>query len=473
MRRYKRSLRLAIVCVMVMELIPVLPTAAQGLGPPAKQCATQNVPEKGGPVTVCLSVDHTHVPEGTTETVSATSTAPDGDHLVLKDQTAAEEHPGTVTGPNYCTNSSSCSDRVSITNGQVDYPDHPQGGPFSTSTNTHIFQAVWAWSYGERTTVRPPTISVTWEGAASGVTPPANPGNGGQRAPSVRLSLDSPQPAGTKVTANGTGFNPGEQGQIQWYWSPGEPGGGRISILATYTADSNGSFSVPFTIPKDAPPGRYLVVYQSRNNLNQPFDVSSQSEGTQPGTGTPKVPHFLTLPFPSDPAMKIQQGWTSAFEPNHHAIDYIKGTLDESRDWQSFPVLAAADGDAACGALASDRSSKCVKGEGNRVLITHHVNGQKYYTYYGHLKSIASKILIGNRDTPITIHRGQVIGTAGDTGTNPGWVHLHFGLTTPNFGWIGPYDISSTRNKYPDPNGTDGLRSGSNNYWTTNPPSSP
>src|SRR5690349_1073427 len=71
------------------------------------------------------------------------------------------------------------------------------------------------------------------------------------------------------------------------------------------------------------------------------------------------LPQFLTLPF-DDSSIKLQQGWLYLKDPGpgrrlcprtnpdypycHYGIDYIKGTLDQSRTWQSFKVTAAAEG---------------------------------------------------------------------------------------------------------------------------------
>ena len=55
---------------------------------------------------------------------------------------------------------------------------------------------------------------------------------------------------------------------------------------------------------------------------------------------------FLTLPF-KDPDIKIQEGWIYTWDPDpdaHKGIDYIKGDVDDSNTWQSFDVVAAADG---------------------------------------------------------------------------------------------------------------------------------
>ena len=193
---------------------------------------------------------------------------------------------------------------------------------------------------------------------------------------------------------------------------------------------------------------------------------------------------FLTLPFPADTNMNIQQGWYySSPSPYpacpirsndlrlHCGIDYIDGTIDKSSTWQHFAVVAAADGEA-CAEVASNPRGNCVWGEGNRVLIKHDLgNGVILYTYYGHLNWIAPWIPIGNRNNTVHVTQGSQIGTSGDTGTTPGWVHLHFALTPPDFTWLDVYGLYTTREHYPDPNGTNGLTSAPNNYWTNNPPS--
>jgi hypothetical protein len=113
----------------------------------------------------------------------------------------------------------------------------------------------------------------------------------------------------------------------------------------------------------------------------------------------------------------------------------------------------------------------CVAGYGKRVLIRHEVEGQVYYTYYGHLESIAGDIPVGSRGNTIWVERGQVIGYAGNTGTGGGAPHLHFGLATTGFGWLDPYDLWTTHEVYPDTNNTNGRYAGPNHFWTTNPPS--
>jgi len=178
---------------------------------------------------------------------------------------------------------------------------------------------------------------------------------------------------------------------------------------------------------------------------------------------------FLTLPFRDPEDKQIQQGmyWTGCCHPAYHGgTDYIQGTLDESSTWRSFPVYAAADG-MACSQLASTQKG-CISGNGNRVLIKHRVHGVVFYTYYGHLRSIVSRIPIGGARVPVK--RGQLLGWSGHTGDPCCVVHLHFQLLTADWRTIDPYGINSTREAYPDPAGLNGLHVGSPSYWLSDPP---
>ncbi|NJP04313.1 MAG: M23 family metallopeptidase [Chloroflexaceae bacterium] len=238
------------------------------------------------------------------------------------------------------------------------------------------------------------------------------------------------------------------------------------------------------------------------------------------------APKFMTLPFPADPRIQLLQGWYYDSKGLHQGVDFFR--IDEQGRFTGFPILAVADG-YACGqrdyvappsgipmptmesdntaenrprpgepwaddprigsestaaptpspTVASDLAEQrnravggtCVSGFGDRVLIRHDIDGQTYYTYYGHLETIAAKIPIGSRGNTIAVKRGEVIGYAGNTGTGGGAPHLHFGLATPSFGWIDPYDIWTTHEVYPNTTGDNGRYAGPRNFWTTNPPS--
>lgn len=187
------------------------------------------------------------------------------------------------------------------------------------------------------------------------------------------------------------------------------------------------------------------------------------------------IPKFMTLPFAADPYMVLLQGWFYDSGGLQSGIDYFR--YDENERFTSFPILAAADG-YACGQWDPNvgfvhTGGGCVAGYGHRVLIRHEVEGHTYYTYYGHLETIDSAIPLGDRSDTAFVERGQFLGYAGNTGTGGSPIHLHFGIFDEYLGWYDPYDIRATHEVYPDPNRTNRLRSGFNDFWMTNPPSYP
>lgn len=221
------------------------------------------------------------------------------------------------------------------------------------------------------------------------------------------------------------------------------------------------------TVPPDAP----LDVDSSQIQAGEP-DEPDDTEGLpdiqcddfQPLSNSPR---FMSLPFPLEPGMEILSGWhyTGINHP-HCGIDFARIV---GEDFIEFPVLAVADG-FACAEDGSSNGGGCVTGFGGRVLIRHEVGGRTLYTYYGHLDRIHSDIPLGNRNVTVPVERGQVIGYASNTGTNGGVIHLHFGLARPSFGWMDPYDIWRRREHYPHPIRPNGLLSGANHFWRTNPP---
>jgi hypothetical protein len=178
---------------------------------------------------------------------------------------------------------------------------------------------------------------------------------------------------------------------------------------------------------------------------------------------------FLTLPFHSPSTKKIQEGfyWTGCCHvPLHGGIDYIQGKLDRSATWKSFPVYAAASG-MACAQVAS-RQKGCISGVGNRVLIRHKVNGKVFYTYYGHFKTMVSRIPRGS--SKVFVHRGELLGYSGYSGDPCCVTHLHLQLMTGSWKTIDPYGIYGYRSRYPNPAGTNGKRNGHPSYWKNDPP---
>jgi murein DD-endopeptidase MepM/ murein hydrolase activator NlpD len=164
---------------------------------------------------------------------------------------------------------------------------------------------------------------------------------------------------------------------------------------------------------------------------------------------------FLTLPF-NDPGILVNQGWVYSWGSQHYGLDYVLGGPEISK-LQKFDVVASADG-YACG--------NCTSRQGNAVWIKHDVDGQTYYTYYGHLDSIESDIPVGNQRNTLFVKRGQKIGVAGSTGATT--IHLHFQVNRPS-GPVDPYDLWSTSEPYMP--GCTTCEMGADNLWTTNPPS--
>jgi len=167
----------------------------------------------------------------------------------------------------------------------------------------------------------------------------------------------------------------------------------------------------------------------------------------QPASGTlasTPVP-FLTLPFEPNAGMAILSGWYYSSSGGFHGgIDYINGSVNNLSSWKTFPVIASADGEA-CG--------NCSSRQGNAVWVKHNVNGATYYTYYGHLASIASGIPLGSQSRTVKVKRGQVLGMAGDTGAGRGILHLHYGLYNASSQPQDPYSIGKLRQYYPAPTG--------------------
>ena len=144
--------------------------------------------------------------------------------------------------------------------------------------------------------------------------------------------------------------------------------------------------------------------------------------------------------------------------------------MDQASTWQSFAVLAAADGKA----MVSSGG-----GYGDFVLIWHpeqDEKGRHYFTLYSHLASTEPHI-IQRADrfaqdytnwTPVK--RGDQIGIAGATGVNnTTWIHLHFEVNQGAYAQnkLDPYDIYKTRDYYPQ--GHHYTRCGPNSLWLNDP----
>ncbi len=208
------------------------------------------------------------------------------------------------------------------------------------------------------------------------------------------------------------------------------------------------------------------ITDSSGNTSRHNADIIAYPESSQ---------RFLTPPY-KDAEIKVQQGWTSSRDPDHQGIDYIKGPIDNAGTidkplWQTFNVVAAADGIARQGIEAS--GSKYVK-----ILHPQKApSGKNYCTYYGHLDTISDKI---KPNICVPVKRGEFIGEAGATGVpyppgDPPWIHLHFTVLADNFpNCVDPYDIYNTREHYP--RGTEDTECiihtncGQDRLWITDPP---
>jgi hypothetical protein len=106
---------------------------------------------------------------------------------------------------------------------------------------------------------------------------------------------------------------------------------------------------------------------------------------------------FLTLPFLLQPNMRVVQGWIYVWGGAHFGIDYVNGDMDNPYSWETFDVIAAADGEAC---------ANCVDGPGNKVWIKHRAGNKVYYTYYGHLASIEPGIPYSRGASTVKVTRG-------------------------------------------------------------------
>jgi hypothetical protein len=130
--------------------------------------------------------------------------------------------------------------------------------------------------------VAAPPLAGTALGQAATNTPTATtatntPAPGGTATttpvPGAGLSTSPSQAAaGTSVTANGTGFQPGETVNVSFNGNQ----------VGTPTADSSGNFSQGFTVPSNLAPGNYGLVatgQRSGKTANASFTVSTAAAG--------------------------------------------------------------------------------------------------------------------------------------------------------------------------------------------------
>jgi len=187
---------------------------------------------------------------------------------------------------------------------------------------------------------------------------------------------------------------------------------------------------------------------------------------------------FLTLPF-RDQSVQVQQAWHYTPGGTLHkplgAIDFVKGVIDNSATWESFEVVAAADGVAI---------QSFEHGYGTMVLVRHNVvdaAGQNYFTLYAHLDPCSvdpSLPYVQRHTTNIQqwkpVNAGDFLARAGSSGytecTAQSCIMLHFEVMRGGYyqNQTDPYDIRDVRNTYPGFPGF--LACGPNYLWTTCPP---
>lgn len=182
--------------------------------------------------------------------------------------------------------------------------------------------------------------------------------------------------------------------------------------------------------------GATQVSAEERNLINDEENVVPSQDLNL----THDIEPFLIFPVEQKPGINIQRGWFWGIDNPHGGIDFINGQINHFDTWETFEVRAAAAG-LAC--LNPPNS------EGDAVFITHSVEGEIIYTYYGHLRSWIAGMPNCGEDT-IEVYQGQKIGMAGSSGMqNSDLVHLHLRLIINNQS-VDPFDIYGSRVAYPD-----------------------
>jgi hypothetical protein len=131
-------------------------------GPSGKQCITGNTSYYSG-VTVCITVDHVSLPNGSALTVTADSNF-SGD-LTLIDHTGYNTLGLNDDDVGFCADATTCTGQVTLSGGQETIPSTNPGKSltttFSTTTNVHQFFVELNDRSGTR--LDTPLITVTWQ----------------------------------------------------------------------------------------------------------------------------------------------------------------------------------------------------------------------------------------------------------------------------------------------------------------------
>jgi hypothetical protein len=187
------------------------------------------------------------------------------------------------------------------------------------------------------------------------------------------------------------------------------------------------------------------------------------------------------MPF-DDPTVTMSEGPRYSDGEAHFgaglAFDYVSGDVyGASTEWQSFPVVAAADGVAIRSCEGGDETTvapysaaQCARGFGHFVIVRHDATdaeGRHYYTLYAHLEPDSIDPSLPQRWRRATdfsqwrrVQAGDYLGRSGQTGLTvcrDGCVHLHFEVYRGGYfrNPVDPYDISTpqdlrTRGDYPE-----------------------
>ena len=164
------------------------------------------------------------------------------------------------------------------------------------------------------------------------------------------------------------------------------------------------------------------------------------------------------LPVPKDPDISVVQGWKyEGYRDGqlHGAIDYILGTdLSDASNWGSFPVLAPAAG------WVCQYEFNSRYGKNYAAKMIHDNDWESLYFHLAADSRKARGVVLPSCNVPqdswLHIERGQKFADAADSGTEPGWNHLHFMVYTPEHVLVDPYDIYGERGLYPNSDLTNG-----------------
>lgn len=178
------------------------------------------------------------------------------------------------------------------------------------------------------------------------------------------------------------------------------------------------------------------------------------------------VEPFLRYPVPRDEDVRVVQGWVyKGFNDGqiHGAIDYIDGAdLDRAETWsERLTVMAAAPGRACQYSFGTTQYGR------DFAVKIRHANG--FETRYLHMKRDSIKY----RGLPLPscgekeevwfeVIAGEALGLAGDSGTEPGWFHLHFQVLDPQRRSVDPYGLRGQRDLYPNTDNSNSRYCGEN-----------